>query len=487
MPKHPTPPMQTSQYLKTSDSGISMWSPSEETVAYPGSTSPSYDLTKRINTELFEDLERNGAAKSALEAIFGPKTDEHLATLQTSGPLSEASAISQSIAQRSDNVLSVPQFLPQFEKISNVPLPTTRPDSRDSTIPIFTALRPDNASSMPDSVARRDSNASNCQLFPKQQAHSASDISRTIAQLDKASEMSKSTLQLGTNVAATSRMTSPQQEHSTAGSFSGSSLNDSASAARRFVGQPDASMPQSTVFQSNDSYTTPPTMTRLDATIPHYTSHESYHGNIAPQSTAQLATVPPATMTYPYGNAAAIPESNLQQDRRVTTAKQIGPQQKNNAPLPQLQQDDHALLTPQTAKQTDNTIANTQPLARAQLDDNGSVASCISRTSSPDCELDGGAQLGRSETAFSLVETHFSRPECPHPSKLPLPTAIDMPITTLEQKHQQKSNGAVPSLRPGPGQGLATAPLLAELNPDIHFDSSLWPDATRRFMTGAKS
>ncbi|KAJ2968659.1 hypothetical protein NQ176_g9073 [Zarea fungicola] len=126
----------------------------------------------------------------------------------------------------------------------------------------------------------------------------------------------------------------------------------------------------------------------------------------------------------------------------------------------------------------------------AELDDNASVtaASWISRTSTPDGEMDGemdgGAQLGRSDTAFSAIDTHFARPAYPDTSKPVMTTVIDTPVTTLENHFLHKPNGSLTGL--GTGHGIA-APLLADLNPDIHFDSALWPDATRRFMTGAKS
>ena len=476
----PTPPKQPTTYLNSTDSGICMRSHSEETVAYPSTSPHSQELTKRINDELFEDLERNGAARSALDAIFGLKKDDRLSMSQTTSHPDNASAIPQVTTQRPDNAFNMPQ-------------PLARMDSNASTIPIFIAQRTDNPSGMPQPTApldsnafasplfatqraedgpnmlhptsRQDSHTSAIPLFNTQRMHDAYDMSQATAPLDKTHDASHATMQPGNNATATTRMTSPQDKYGASIPHAAAQQDNNSSADRRFATQLATTRPQST-HPNDDTHATP-------------------------QRTAQ------------FGNASAtIPKTTTQSDRSVSTIAQASsPQEKNAATTRRtptqlghaststqtsMQRGGNTYATPQTATQLGKTSG--LPQASAQLDDDASVASCISRTSSPDGDLDGGAQLGRSETAFSVVDTHFTRPEYPAPSKLPPTNVIDTPIKTLDQNHHpmHTSNGTtLPTLRPG--QGIAAAPLLADLNPDIHFDSALWPDATRRFMTGAKS
>lgn len=507
----PTLPKQPTTYLNSTDSGICMRSHSEETVAYPSisSTSPPHNLTKRINNELFEDLERNGAAKSALDAIFGLNKDDRSAKSQTTAQLDDASAMSQYTSRSPDDAFNLPRTLddasaiPQFtsrpsdgafnlpgttvrlDNVASMPPPPMRLDSNGSTIPIFTAQRADNpsnmpqytvrldsnasislplttqqaehASNMPEPTLRRESNSSASQQFSTQRSHNVSNMPQATAP----SEMSQITSQFGNNAATTPRMTSPRDNHAAIIPHSAAQLDDNVSTTRRFA-------------------------TQSDATIAQFTANRNVNVSTTPQSTAHLdnASVSPQTTTRLDKNASTSTQSSPKQERNATTTRQATTPLGNISTAPQTtaQRVGNPYIGPQTAMQPGDT--STIPGASAQLDDNASVASCISRTSSPDGDLEGGAQLGRSETAFSVVDTHFTRPEYPAASKLPLTTVIDTPIATVNQHPTQKPNSNLPSLRPGQS---IPAPLLADLNPDIHFDSALWPDATRRFMTGAKS
>ncbi len=467
----PTPPKQPTTYLNSTDSGICMRSHSEDAVAYPSTSPQSQELTKRIKDELLEDLERNGAARSALDAIFGLGQDDRAAMSQISAHPDNVSAIRQLTTQRPDNAFTMPQ-------------PLTRMDSNPSTIPIFTAQRADNPSSMPQPTAPMDSNALANPLFAVPRAEDGHNMphptarqeSNTTAiptvstqQMHNAYEMPHATTQPGNNAAATTRITSPLDKYDAGIHHAAAQLEQNVAAHRQFAAQLGAATPQSTTHPNDNTYATA-------------------------QRTAQFGSASsiPRTTTQPDRNVSTIPQTSSQQEKNAVTTRRT-PTQLEPTPTPpqtRAQRDDSTCAAPQTATQPGSTSDLAQ--TSAQLDDNASVASCISRTSSPDGDLDGGAQLGRSETAFSVVDTHFARPEYPAPSQLPPTTIIDTPMKTLNQSHHpmHTPNGTtLPTLRPG--QGIAAAPLLADLNPDlnpdIHFDSALWPDATRRFMTGAKS
>lgn len=399
----PPPPLkQPITYLNSADSGIFMRSNSEETVAYPSSPSKPKDLAQRINDELLEDLERNGAAKSVLQAIFGQNAKQ--------------SAGSQDV--------------PHEDKRTAVPQTTSNGDH--VTAPHATFNNGDRAT-----MPRASPNGDRCPSGSHQ------------------------TRQTNHDNHAMSPKDSPN-------------------------GDTWTKIPRNT--SNNDNRT----VTSLNGTNNNWTA--------APEAIANNSSATtPKDGAYNDGWTAVSQESTNTDNWTAISRKN-----SNNAHYDTLPQD------------------NNDTLPQDNNDDNASVAaSFISRTSSPDGDLEGGAQLGRSDTAFSAVDTHFARPAYPIHSKPPLTTIIDTPVTTLEhamhhhphaahpalapsklsmttiletpvttleqhtmQQHHHHPHGAHPTLRPG--QGIA-APLLADLNPDIHFDSALWPDATRRFMTGAKS
>ncbi|OAQ95878.1 hypothetical protein LLEC1_05366 [Akanthomyces lecanii] len=474
----PTPPKQPTTYLNSTDSGICMRSHSEDTVGYSSTSPHSQELTRRIEDELLEDLERNGAARSALDAIFGLSQDGPAAISRVTARPNNASTIPEITTQRPDNTFDMPPSL-------------ARMDSNSSTIPIFTAQRADNASSMPPPTASLDSNAfaspllatqqaesgpsmphpasqqgsstSSIPLFRTQQMHNAYDVPRATAHVDKAPDMSPASTQLESNATNTTIMPSPRDKYV-------------------------AGIPQAAANPEKLASTDRLSATQLEATTQSTAQNNNTHAT--PQRAAQFGNVStsPHTQTKPDSIASTVTPASLQQEKNAAIARRT-PTQLGDIFTPQQitpQQADKTYAAAQTTMQPRNTSG--PPQTSAQLDENASVASCISRTSSPDGDLDGGAQLGRSETAFSVVDTHFARPEYPAPSKLPLTTVIDAPIKTINRNHHplHTPNGTtLPTLRPG--QSIAAAPILPDLNPDIHFDSALWPDATRRFMTGAKS
>lgn len=476
----PTSPKQPTTYLNSTDSGICMRSHSEDTVAYPSTSRQSREqLTKRIKDELLEDLERNGAARSALDAIFGPNQDAQAAISQITMHPDNASAIRQLTTQLPDNAATMPQAL-------------TRMDSNPSTIPIFTAQRVDHPSSAPQRTAPLDSKAfaspllvappaedhsemlrptsrqesntsaikSNTQLM-----HNAYNMPQATAPLDKTSDTSYAIAQRGSHATANTRIPSPRDTHG--------------------AGIPHAAAPQGKNVPADCQ-----SATQLEATVAQSTTRPNGYTTATSQRNAQLGSASsiPQTTTQPDRDFSTITQASLQQEKNTATARRTPTQPVRVSTPPQIsaQRNNNTYSVGQIAAQPETTSYPRH--ANAQLDDNASFASGISRTSSPDGDLDGGAQLGRSETAFSIVETHFARPKYTAPSQLPPTTVIDTPVKTLAQNHHpiHTPNGTtLPTLRPG--QGIVATPLLADLNPDIHFDSALWPDAARRFMAGAKS
>lgn len=480
----PTPPKQPAAYLNSTDSGICMRSHSEDTVAFPSTSPQSRELTKRIKDELLDDLERNGAARSALDAIFGLNQDDQAAISQISTHPDNGSAIRQLTTQLPDAAFNTLQVL-------------TRMDSNPPTLPIFTAQRVDHPSNTPQRTAPLHSNAfaspllvappaedalkmprptsrkgSNTSAIPKsntQQMHNTYDLPQATAPLDQTSDTSYASARLGSRATATARIPSPRDTYG-------------------------AGIPHAAALQGENVPTDFQSATQLEATVAQSTTHPNDDTTATFQRNAQLgsASAIPKTTTQPDRDFSEITQASSQQEKNTATARRTPTQPARASTPPQIsaQRNNDTYSAGQIAAQPENT--SYPPHIYAQVDDNASLASGISRTSSPDGDLDGGAQLGRSETAFSVVETNFARPEYAAPSQLPPTTVIDTPIKTLTQNHHpiHTPNGTIlPTLRPG--QGIAAAPLLADLNPDlnpdIHFDSALWPDATRRFMTGAKS
>ncbi|KAM3507287.1 hypothetical protein MY11210_007210 [Beauveria gryllotalpidicola] len=482
-PKQPTPPTQTSTYFDTIDSDISMWSPSEETVAYPSSTSPPHDLVTKIHDELLEDLERNGAARSALQAIFGRNNDNYAPVSQNTAQLHNNSTVSQYPTQRADEATNIPQSPAQPDNTSSTYQITTQLDKSASEIPQTTTQRADDGFNHPATA----------------QLENASNSRPSISKLVKKDY--------------TSPQTNEQLEKSLTDYPTTAKKDSDASTIRQFTTQwPDdaVTMPQTTPQRIDHASYVPETTQRGNnvATIRNsstqWTDDAALDSQMNPKrigittqrdesasntkSTTQQvenAFNVPRTNRQRDDSASIMDQSIFQREHNATVTLQTTAERKQNTNMtPQIayQRERNTAVASQTATQLENS--STVPQTTDQLDDNVSVASCISRTSSPDGDLEGGAQLSRSDTAFSVVNTHFQRPEYTTISKVPLETIMDTPLTAFDQHSMDKPNGTLPSL--GPGQGIA-APLHTDLNTDIRFDSSLWPDTTRRFMTDTKS
>ncbi|PQK12705.1 hypothetical protein BB8028_0003g13200 [Beauveria bassiana] len=482
-PKQPTPPTQTSTYLDTVDSDISMWSPSEETVAYHSSTSPPHDLVTKIHDELLEDLERNGAARSALQAIFGRNNDEYAPAAQNTAQLHNDSTVSKYPTQRADESINIPPIPARPDNTSSTLQITTQLDKSASEIPRTTMQRADdsfnppataqleNASNSRPSIsklaqqdhaslqtnmplekgltdypttAKKDSDASTvCQLTTQWPDDAVTTPQTTPQRIDHGSYAPETTTQRGNNV-ATNRNSSTQWTHDTA-------LDPQMSPKRVGIQRDEsASMNTKTTAEQGENA----------SNVPRADCQRDDNASIKDRSSFQREH-----------NATVTLQTTAEREQNTKMASQIAAQWERNT-----------TVASQTATQLENS--STMPQTTDQLDDNVSVASCISRTSSPDGDLEGGAQLSRSDTAFSVVNTHFQRPEYTTTSKVPLETIIDTPLTVFDQHSMDKPNGGLPSL--GHGQGI-TVPLHTDLKTDIRFDSSLWPDTTRRFMTDTKS
>ncbi|KAM3429588.1 hypothetical protein MY4824_008164 [Beauveria thailandica] len=484
-PKQPTPPTQTSTYFDTVNSDISMWSPSEETVAYPSSTSPPHDLVTKIHDELLEDLERNGAARSALQAIFGRSNDNYAPVAQNTAQLRNDSTVSKYPTQRADEATNIPQSPPRPDNTSSTDQITTQLDKSASEIPQTTTRRADDGFN-PQATAQLE-NASNSRPF--------------ISKLVKKDY--------------TSLQTNAPLEKGLADYPTTAKKDSDASTVCQFTTQwPDdaVTIPQTTPQRIDHASYAPETTTQRGnnvATIRNSSAQWTDDAALDPQMNPKQIGIPAQrdesvsmntkTTTRQAENASNVPRSNRQRDDSASIKDQSSFQREHNATVtlqttaereqsikmtPQIasQWEQNTTITSQTATQLENS--STMPQTTDQLDDNVSVASYMSRTSSPDGDLEGGAQLSRSDTAFSVVNTHFQRPEYTTISRVPLETIIDTPLTAFDQHSMDKPNGTLPNL--GPGQGIA-APLHTDLKTDIRFDSSLWPDTTRRFMTDTKS
>ncbi|OAA74202.1 serine/threonine protein kinase [Cordyceps fumosorosea ARSEF 2679] len=471
-PKQPTPPEKPPTYLDV-DSGISMWSPSEETVAFSSSTSPPQELVKKINEELFQDLERNGAARSALQAIFGRDDKEcgpisHPTTQWHDGsalphfpkqqpdiafdvPHSKAELEHTSISQRSmaQTEKDGHQFPPPSnQRVDDVFRPQNTPPAYYTSIPHqFTAefeerdfagsnwaMQLDRTSSNPPANAKIETGPTFRQ-FTTEWADDAVNIPQTIPQrAEQISHLPETITHLGSNVSALRQAASHWGEHTSVNSQITPKRADETTQAEKNLSITSQFMPQ-----------------HIDETtyIPHTTLQRGDDTSIPSQSTYNSEKEAPFT-----------PQATSQHEKTTPVFLQPAMQLDKGPVIPQMTE---------------------------QLDDNVSVASCISRTSSPDGDLEGGAQLSRSDTAFSAVETHFRRPEYPTNSKAPLETILDSTPATAFGEHLTHNNPNGTLLGFGHGQGVAGPLHTTDLNPDIHFDSTIWPDATRRFMTGAKS
>ncbi|KAK8146329.1 hypothetical protein G3M48_003237 [Beauveria asiatica] len=484
-PKQPTPPTQTSTYFDTVNSDISMWSPSEETVAYPSSTSPPHDLVTKIHDELLEDLERNGAARSALQAIFGRSNDNYAPVAQNTAQLRNDSTVSKYPTQRADEATNIPQSPPRPDNTSSTDQITTQLDKSASEISQTTTRRADDGFN-PPATAQLE-NASNSRPF----------ISKLVKK-DYTSLQTNAPLEKGlTDYPTTAKKDS-----------------DASTVCQLTTQWPDdaVTIPQTTPQRIDHASCAPETTTQRGnnvATIRNSSAQWTDDAALDPQMNPKRIGIPAQrdesvsmntkTTTRQAENASNVPRSNRQRDDSASIKDQSSFQREHNATVtlqttaereqsikmtPQIasQWEQNTTITSQTATQLENS--STMPQTTDQLDDNVSVASYMSRTSSPDGDLEGGAQLSRSDTAFSVVNTHFQRPEYTTISKVPLETIIDTPLTAFDQHLMDKPNGTLPNL--GPGQGIA-APLHTDLKTDIRFDSSLWPDTTRRFMTDTKS
>ncbi|KAM3454520.1 hypothetical protein MY3296_002977 [Beauveria thailandica] len=484
-PKQPTPSTQTSTYFDTVNSDISMWSPSEETVAYPSSTSPPHDLVTKIHDELLEDLERNGAARSALQAIFGRSNDNYAPVAQNTAQLRNDSTVSKYPTQRADEATNIPQSPPRPDNTSSTDQITTQLDKSASEISQTTTRRADDGFN-PPATAQLE-NTSNSRPF--------------ISKLVKKDY--------------TSLQTNAPLEKGLADYPTTAKKDSDASTVCQFTTQwPDdaVTIPQTTPQQIDHASYAPETTTQRGnnvATIRNSSAEWTDDAALDPQMNPKRIGIPAQrdesvsmntkTTTRQAENASNVPQSNRQRDDSASIKDQSSFQREHNATvtlqttaereqsikmIPQIasQWEQNTTIASQTATQLENS--STMPQTTDQLDDNASVASYMSRTSSPDGDLEGGAQLSRSDTAFSVVNTHFQRPEYTTISRVPLETIIDTPLTAFDQHSMDKPNGTLPNL--GPGQGIA-APLHTDLKTDIRFDSSLWPDTTRRFMTDTKS
>ncbi|KAJ6785191.1 hypothetical protein PWT90_01602 [Aphanocladium album] len=551
----PPPPKQSTTYLNSADSGIFMRSYSEETVAYPTSPSKSKDLAQRINEELLEDLERNGAAKSALQAIFGLRESLPVipkeSTMDANHPAISRDAVQNGnhSAGHMDSLINgqhvaMPTAKSNNESHSNIPpdnvnksysTPRDKSTNGDRSVPRDKPVNGNHPIPHNDFVNNnhsipRDKPINDNHSIPRDNSvNNSHSMAREKTMNDKHSVPRDSSVNTNHSLAQEKPMNDSHsfpRDKSTNGNYPampsetlmnknhssipGDNMNSNHAMALDKLSNHSHSIPQDKPSSddpisqdkpsSNEHYTSQKQATHYNHSVPqekplnnHHSSrdhpvNESYSAMPSDKSTHDQDPIPQAKLVNEY--QATLPPAQFGSDLSTPSQEKFTNGGSFNFPRDRLINGDHSAQAkpvneyfniPQAVMNSDSHT--TQDV---NIDDNASVAaSFISRTSSPDGDLEGGAQLGRSDTAFSAVDTHFARPAYPMSSKQPLTTIIDTPVTTLDQHTMHhRPNGTLPGL--GPGHGIA-APLLADLNPDIHFDSALWPDATRRFMTGAKS